>query len=105
MTELNLAEFYSTAIQGSSPTLITFTAPGCSYCRHLMPALTRMSRDYPHIVFGAVDIDREPQLAHQEQIEVVPTLVLYRSGRTLGSIVVPESSAQVETFLRESLDL
>lgn len=105
MTELNRAEFLSITNRSNDPALVIFSAPWCSYCRHLMPAMTRLSHEYAHITFGVIDIDQESQLAHQEQIEVVPTLVLYRSGQALGSIVVPESSAQVETFLLEALNL
>jgi len=50
-----------------------------------------------------VNIDEEPELARQEQIEVIPTLVVYRGGFELGSIVAPESKAKIEEFIRETL--
>ena len=50
-----------------------------------------------------VNIDEEPELARQEQIEVIPTLVVYKEGFELGSIVAPESKARIEEFLAESL--
>ena len=38
-----------------------------------------------------------------EAIEVVPTLLIYHSGQTLGSIVAPESRAQLVAFIEETL--
>ena len=48
-------------------------------------------------------LDEEPILAASEHIEVIPTLVLYRGGQALGSIVAPESKAMIEAFIQESL--
>ena len=50
-----------------------------------------------------VNIDDEPQLAQREQIEVIPTFVLYKDGKAVSSIVAPESRAAIEEFLREGL--
>lgn len=50
-----------------------------------------------------VNIDEDPQLAAQEQIELVPTLVIYQNGTALGSIVAPASKAQIDAFIAETL--
>ena len=55
------------------------------------------------LVFGAVNIDDEPELAQSEKIEVVPTLLIYQNGQVLGSIVAPESRAQLVAFIEETL--
>ena len=55
------------------------------------------------LVFGAVNIDDDPELAQSEKIEVVPTLLIYHSGQVLGSIVAPESRAQLVAFIEETL--
>jgi thioredoxin-like negative regulator of GroEL len=52
---------------------------------------------------GQVNIDDVPLLAHQEQIEVIPTFVLYKDGKAVSAIVAPESKAAIEEFLREGL--
>ena len=55
------------------------------------------------IVVAKLNIDEVPLVAHREAIEVIPTLVLYRNGKALGSIVAPESKARIEQFIDESL--
>ena len=104
MIEMNQELFVKNAVDGSQPVLVEFWAPWCVYCRRIVPALDKISQQYEgEILVGKVNIDEEPKLAALEQIEVVPTLILYRNGQALGSIVAPESKARIEAFLRESL--
>ena len=51
-----------------------------------------------------VNIDEEAQLAQEQQIEVIPTLVLYRNGEAISSIVAPESKAMIDQFIRQALE-
>ena len=56
------------------------------------------------LVVGKVNIDEEPQIAEAEKIEVIPTLVLYRNGKAVDSIVAPESKIMIENFINEALE-
>lgn len=105
MSILNMnAESYRKFTQAEQPVLIEFSAPWCVYCRRLAPALESVTEEYRDtLVFGAVNIDDEPELARSEEIEVVPTLLIYQNGQVLGSIVAPESRAQLVAFIEETL--
>ncbi len=105
MSIINMnAESYRKYTQADKPVLVEFSAPWCVYCRRLAPALEIVAEEYQDtLVFGAVNIDDEPQLAQAEEIEVVPTLRIYRSGNVLGAVVAPESKAQLVAFIEETL--
>jgi thioredoxin len=84
--------------------LVDYWAPWCGYCRRIGPAYDKIAQQYgDRMVVAKVNIDEEPHLARREMIEVIPTLVLYRDGQALGSIVAPESKAMIENFLQENL--
>ena len=84
--------------------LVDYWAPGCTYCRRIGPAYDKIADEYANsMVVSKINIDEEAILANQEEIEVIPTLVLYRKGEAIGSIVAPESKAMIEDFIRESL--
>ena len=95
---------YQELLQADKPLLVDFWAPWCSYCRRIGPAYDRIAQQFEDEVnVVKINIDDEPALAAAEHIEVIPTLVLYRKGEAIGSIVAPESKAMIENFIRESL--
>lgn len=101
---MNYEAFRAALSQSEKPVLVDFWAPWCTYCRRIGPAYEKIAAQYADTVLvGKVNIDEEAALAAQEQIEVIPTLVLYRNGQAVGSIVAPESKAMIEQFLEESL--
>ena len=108
MTAINLnKELFNNYIHDENkPILVDFWAPWCVYCRRIAPALDILAKQYQDVlVIGKVNIDDEQALAVREQIEVIPTLVLYKGGQALASIVAPESKAQLEAFIKETLSL
>lgn len=97
------AKQYEELILGNKPVLVDFWAPWCGYCRRIEPAINKLADSRNDVLIVKVNIDDEPELARRERIEVIPTLVLYKEGYDLGSIVAPESKAGIEAFLAEEL--
>lgn len=97
-------EQYRRQIQGSKPVLVDFWAPWCTYCRRIAPAVEKMAEQVgDRITIAKLNIDEVPQAAAEAKVDVIPTLILYRDGRALGTIVAPESKAKIEEFLRQTL--
>ena len=96
-------ERFQELVKGDKPLLVDFWAPWCSYCRRIGPAYDRIAQQMENVEVVKINIDEEPALAQAEHIEVIPTLVLYRGGEAIGSIVAPESKAMIEAFVQESL--
>jgi len=99
-------ECYKKSIRESEvPVLMEFSAPWCTYCTRLAPVLERFAEEHMgNLVVGQINVDDEPELTAEEKIELVPTLLLYKKGELLGSIVAPESRAQLEEFLSGALE-
>lgn len=102
---LNTEQFYKLMEEGKT-VLLDFWAPWCVYCRRISSAYDKLAEQYgDRLVVAKINIDDEPVAANQEQIRVIPTLVLYQGGEAIASIVAPESKAKIEEFLRDNLDL
>lgn len=97
-------ELFEQYIQSAKPVLVEFWAPWCVYCRRIAPALEKLQDQLgAELDIVQVNIDEEPLLANQEQIEVIPTLILYKNGQAQDSIVAPESKAKIEEFISRAL--
>ena len=86
-TELTDASF-SEFIQKYPLVVIDCWAPWCAPCRILSPIIEEMAHDYAgKIVFGKVNVDRNPRVAMEYGIMSIPTLLVFKNGRLVDRIV------------------
>ena len=105
MMNMNTELFQKAMQEQDRPVLVEFSAPWCSYCRKIEPAFKKIAEQYDALLtIGQVNIDQEEKLAQDEDIELIPTFVMYKNGKAVGSIVAPDSKAKIDAFIRESMD-
>ena len=95
---------FNQAMNEKKVILVDYWAPWCSYCRRIAPAYEKIAEEQGgRLIVAKVNIDEEPLLAQQQNIEVIPTLILYKDGKLVDSVVAPTSKAAIETFIQKIL--
>ena len=77
--EIN-AEEYAEIINSSSPVVIDFHATWCGPCKVLSPILEELNNEIEGVQFVKLDVDQHPQIAGQNQVMGVPTVVILKDG-------------------------
>ncbi|HJC21050.1 MAG TPA: thioredoxin family protein [Candidatus Butyricicoccus avicola] len=99
MLTLNRENFAQEVLQSEQPVLVEFWAPWCVYCRRISPALDRMDQA-SEVKIAKINIDEQPELAAQFQVEVIPTFLLFQQGQHGDRLIAPGSQAQIEEWIR-----
>ena len=77
--EIN-AEEYSEIVNSSNPVVIDFHATWCGPCKVLSPILEGLDNEIEGVEFVKLDVDQHPQIAGQNQVMGVPTVVILKDG-------------------------
>lgn len=92
-------------IQGSEqPVLIDFYADWCGPCQMMAKILPQVGADLKgEVKIVKIDTERYPQIASQQQIHALPTLILYRQGQPLDRIEGVLTAEQLTRRVRGAL--
>ena len=77
--EIN-AEEYSEILNSTNPVVIDFHATWCGPCKVLSPILEELDDEIDGVEFVKLDVDQHPQIAGQNQVMGVPTVVILKDG-------------------------
>ena len=95
VSELNFDEIISSDIL----TVIDFSATWCMPCRLLAPILEQVADTRTDVNFFNLDIDENEDIAKRYRIFSVPTLMAFKNGKMVDSLVGLNSFDEVLEFV------
>ena len=79
---------FDTTINAGKPVLVDFWAEWCGPCRRLAPTVEELAGDYDgKVVVGKLNVDENPNTAAKFSIRGIPTLLLFKGGQVVESLV------------------
>ena len=83
------------------PALVDFWAEWCGPCKMVAPVLERLSQEYEgRMTFAKLNIDEFPEISSRFGVRSIPTLIIFRKGKTATRI----TGFKPEGALRPHLD-
>lgn len=95
---------FKTALSGSTPVLVDFWAPWCGPCKAIAPILEELAKDFAgKLVIGKVNVDDHGELAGAYAVRAIPTMLLFKGGALVDTIVGMQSKDSLKTKLAAQL--
>ena len=96
------ASFDSDVINAKGLVLVDFWAEWCGPCKAIAPALEEVGLAYiDRLTVAKVNVDENEATPRRFSIRSIPTLMLFKDGKSIGTKVGAVSRSELDKFLRE----
>ncbi|KAL0545792.1 hypothetical protein IC582_015684 [Cucumis melo] len=87
--EVSSLDQFRAAISFPGVTVVHFKAASDVQCKQISPFVDILCRRYPSINFLKVNLEESPAIADTENVRIVPTFKIYKSGNRVKEIISP----------------
>lgn len=87
--------FEKEVIESSKPVLIDFWAAWCGPCMMQGPVIDELANEYDNIKVAKINVDEEGELAMNFGVSSIPTLIYFKGGQIVETLVGLRSKEQL----------
>ena len=98
-------EFEKEVLQADVPVLVDFWAEWCQPCQMVGPIVEELAKEYEgKIKVGKLNVDENVNIPGNYGIMSIPTLMIFKSGKTLKTMIGVQGKDTLKKALDEALN-
>jgi thioredoxin 1 len=95
--------FQAEVLESETPVLVDFWAPWCGPCRVVAPVLEEIAAERPDLRIVKLNIDDNQQTAANFQVLSIPTMILFKGGQPVKTVIGAYPKKKLEQELDPAL--
>ena len=99
MLVLTAQNFEKEVTQSSKKIIIDFWASWCGPCRVAAPTFETLSKEMPDVIFAKVNVDEQGELAHNFNVQSIPTFLVFKNGKEVGRVLGAVDKERLRSFI------
>ncbi len=100
MTKVTDSSFEAEVMNSSEPVVVDFWAEWCGPCRTIAPALDEIASDLQgKVKIARLNVDENPEVTGRYRIHSVPTLMMFKNGKSVASKVGAETKSELSHWI------
>lgn len=104
MINLTNENFEKEVINSKKTILVDFWASWCGPCQMIAPIVEEISNDMSgKIEIGKLNVDEQPEIAIKYDVMSIPTLILFKDGKVVNTIIGYHSKEEILDFINSRI--
>ena len=104
VTDVTDQDFEQEIIKSTLPVLVDLWAPWCGPCRMVAPIVDKLAEKYDgRFKFYRLNVDENLQTAAKYKVMAIPTLIFFKNGEAMDTVVGAVSERVLEAKIDELL--
>lgn len=96
------SDFKTSVLDSKEPVLVDFWAEWCAPCRALAPTIEELATDFVgKAKIAKLDVDANPGISSQFGIRSIPTVLVFKDGKQVETLVGRQSKDAYAEVLRK----
>ncbi len=105
LAQVTDTNFTAEVLEADGPVLVDFWAPWCGPCRVVAPVLEEIASERQDLKIVKLNTDENPQTSAQYQVLSIPTMILFKGGQPVKTVIGAYPKKKLEQELEPALSV